>query len=89
MATDEHEAAFIEAADEVNEATRAAVGEILAKYRGPLSMPHMVVAAISGMVAAAGYLCAHFEPEVDAAAFAEALPGQFDEGRQAYRQSLN
>lgn len=89
MSNDEHEASFIDAADQINEATRAAVGEILAKYRGPLSMPHMVVAAMSGMVGAAGYLCAHFEPEVDAAAFSEVLPAQFDEGRQAYRQSVN
>jgi hypothetical protein len=89
MSDEAHVTDFIEAANQINEATRAAVGEILAKYRGPLSMPHMVVAAMSGMVGAAGYLCAHFEPEVDAAAFAEVLPAQFDEGRQAYRQSVN
>ena len=74
-------------ADAVNDAVRKAVAETLrdtldeANPAGP-----DIVAAISGIVTAAGYLCGNFEPSLRGELFSGVLVEQFNEGRKAAAQ---
>ncbi len=83
---------FQRVGDEINNAVRAVVAEKLRSLLadGTLSersddSGQMIVAAMSGMISAAGYLCASFEPSLDGDVMAGVVRDQFNAGREDFR----